>query len=135
MSRFLSQAIERQLPFFKVLKKAKKFERNSNCEKAFQELNDHLQALPLLGIPKLDEVIYPCQAVTPETISTILVQDNDGIQKPIYPVSRALYDAKLKYEPIEKGVLALLTTTRCLRPYIQAHKICVISDLPLRHVL
>lgn len=79
-----------------MLKKAKKFEWNSYCEKAFQEFKDHVQTLPLLGIPKPEEVIDLYLVITPKTISDILVQDNDNIQKPIYHVSRALHDAELR---------------------------------------
>jgi hypothetical protein len=49
LKRFISQSIDKCLPFFKILKKA--FSKNPECEKAFQELKAYLVSPPLLGQP------------------------------------------------------------------------------------
>lgn len=89
----------------------------------------------MLGIPKPGEVLYLYLAVTLKTFSIVLVQENDGIQKLIYHVNKALHDAELRYQLMEKVVLALITTARHLRSYFQAHKISVLFDLSLKQVL
>ncbi|KAL0394632.1 UNVERIFIED_CONTAM: hypothetical protein Slati_4429400 [Sesamum latifolium] len=38
LSRFISKAVEKSLPFFKVLRKAKNFEWDTTCQQAFDEL-------------------------------------------------------------------------------------------------
>ena len=48
LSRFVSKAIDKCLPFFKVLRKA--FEWMDECQKAFQDLKDYLTRAPLLKI-------------------------------------------------------------------------------------
>lgn len=42
LNHFISKAIKKCLPFFKVLKKAAKFNRTQKYEKAFSQLKGHL---------------------------------------------------------------------------------------------
>ncbi|XP_073152363.1 uncharacterized protein [Henckelia pumila] len=55
LSRFISRSAHRSLPFFKVLRKAKKFEWDDECGKAFDDLKSYLAELPVLAkaIPEL----------------------------------------------------------------------------------
>ena len=47
LNRFVSRAIDKCLPFFKVLRKA--FEWTDECQKAFQDLKNYLTIAPLLS--------------------------------------------------------------------------------------
>ncbi|KAL0407680.1 UNVERIFIED_CONTAM: hypothetical protein Sradi_1702400 [Sesamum radiatum] len=51
LSRFISKAAEKSLPFFKVLRKAKTFEWDTSCQQAFEKLKNYLAGLPLLVKP------------------------------------------------------------------------------------
>ncbi|KAL0433454.1 UNVERIFIED_CONTAM: hypothetical protein Slati_2679700 [Sesamum latifolium] len=51
LSRFISKAAEKSLPFFKVLRKTKTFEWDAPCRQAFKELKSYLVGLPLLVKP------------------------------------------------------------------------------------
>ena len=53
LNRFVSKAIDKCLPFFKVLRKA--FEWTDECQKAFQDLKVYLTIAPLLSPSKLGE--------------------------------------------------------------------------------
>ena len=57
------------------------------------------------------------------------------MQKPIYYTSRALRGAKGQYPLIEKLAFALITTSRKLRHYFQAHVINVMTDHPLKKAM
>ncbi|XP_075478812.1 uncharacterized protein LOC142519663 [Primulina tabacum] len=48
---FISRSAHRSLPFFRTLRKAKKFEWGPDCEKAFTELKEYLAELPVLAKP------------------------------------------------------------------------------------
>ncbi|KAL0427921.1 UNVERIFIED_CONTAM: hypothetical protein Slati_2966900 [Sesamum latifolium] len=61
LSRFISKAAEKSLPFFKVLRKAKTFELDASCQQAFEELKNYLAGLPLL--------VNPSQGDTPLSLS------------------------------------------------------------------
>ena len=63
------------------------------------------------------------------------MKKEEKIQKPVYYVSKTLHGAELNYSSIEKFTLAMITTSRKLRPYFQAHKIEVLTDQPLRNIM
>ncbi|KAK4397483.1 hypothetical protein Sango_1584900 [Sesamum angolense] len=48
LSRFISKSVEKDLPFFKILRKVKDFEWTEECQRAFEELKAYLAKLPSL---------------------------------------------------------------------------------------
>ncbi|KAK1557267.1 hypothetical protein Q3G72_021359 [Acer saccharum] len=135
LSRFIAKSTDRCLPFFKALKKGKGIEWNEDCEKTFQALKDYLGQAPLLSKPETGETLYMYLSVSEAAISSVLVRQEDGIQKPIYYTSKALLPAETRYSPAEKMALALITAARKLRPYFQAHRIGVYTNCPLKLIL
>ena len=65
-------------------------------------------------------------------VSVALVREKEGSQQPIYFISRAFRGAKKRYPQMEKLAFALVTATRKLKPYFQAHTIIVLTDQPLK---
>ncbi|KAK0571734.1 hypothetical protein LWI29_020768 [Acer saccharum] len=74
-------------------------------------------------------------SVSEAATSSVLVRQEDGIQKPVYYTSKALLPAETRYSPVEKMALALITAARKLRPYFQAHRIRVYTNCPLKLIL
>jgi reverse transcriptase-like protein len=58
LSRFISKAAERVMPFSTVLKGNKSFEWGEVQSKAIQVLKDHLHSLPTLARPVIGETLY-----------------------------------------------------------------------------
>ncbi|KAL0423452.1 UNVERIFIED_CONTAM: hypothetical protein Sradi_0880000 [Sesamum radiatum] len=116
-SRFISKAAEKTLPFFKVLRKTKNFDWDASYQQAFEELKKYLAGLPLLVKPAQGHILYLYLSVTPKAIGSVLVREEEGKQMPIYYVNKVLNGAKGRYAPIKKIALALVGTTRRLRPY------------------
>ncbi|KAK3007400.1 hypothetical protein RJ639_016406 [Escallonia herrerae] len=97
------------------------------------------------GIKANPEKIKAIQAMTPpKTIKQVqeligrvaaLGREEDGVQKPIYYVTKVLQDVETRYPKIDKIALALIISARRLRPYFQSHTIVVLTDQPLRKVL
>ena len=54
------------------------------------------------------------------------------MQKPVYHTSRALRGAEGQYPLMEKLAFALITVSRKLRHYFQAHAIVVMTDHPFK---
>ena len=71
----------------------------------------------MLSPSKLGEELFLYLAVSPATVSAILVREEDKVQKPMYYTSQALNGEKERYPSIEKLALALDTATRMLKPY------------------
>jgi hypothetical protein len=77
------------------LKKA--FEWTEECEEAFSNLKTYLTSPPLLSRTILEEVLYLYLAVTPTPISAALIWEDEGTQKPVYFISKALHGAEKRY--------------------------------------
>ena len=88
LNRFVSKAIDKCLPFFKVLKKA--FEWTDGCQKAFQDLKAYLTAASLLSLSIPGEELYLYLAVSPYAVSSVLIRKEAKLQKLVYYTSRAL---------------------------------------------
>ncbi|XP_071919988.1 uncharacterized protein [Coffea arabica] len=102
LNRFLSKLAVRGSPFFKALRRGPQFEWTSRCQKIFDELKDHIAKLPTLTSPGLGETLFVYLAVGKEAVSTVLVREEDKVQKSVYCISRALQEAKTRYSAVER---------------------------------
>ena len=73
-------------------------------------------------------------AVTEHAVSAVLLRDQ-GVQMPVYYVSKTLVDVETRYLPLEKLVLALVHATRKLPHYFQAPTVFVLTEYPLQSLL
>ncbi|KAK0606003.1 hypothetical protein LWI29_033080 [Acer saccharum] len=136
LNRFISRSTDKCLPFFKVIKQGKNMKWNQESEQAFRALKEYLASPPLLVKPIPGEELQLYLAVSKTATSGALVKEcGDGIQRPIYYVSRALSKSEKNYSILEKLAFALVTAARKLWPYFQAHIIAVVTDQPLRQFL
>ena len=81
------------------------------------------------------EELYLYLAVTPHAISSALIREEGRVQNPVYYTSRALRGAEGRYPLIEKLAFVLITASRKLRHYFQAHIINVMTDHPLKKAM
>ncbi|GJX26250.1 reverse transcriptase domain-containing protein [Tanacetum coccineum] len=138
LNRFLSKSAERSLPFFKTLKKCTKksdFQWTTEAEAAFQQMKESIAELPMTAAPQEKEELIIYFAVEKEAISAVLMTERDGKQIPIYFVSRALRGPEINYTPMEKLVLALVSASKRLKRYFQAHTVIVITYQPIKQML
>ncbi|GJY79940.1 reverse transcriptase domain-containing protein [Tanacetum coccineum] len=138
LNRFLSKSAKKSLPFFKTLKKCTKksdFQWTQEAEVAFRQMKKLIADLPMLTAPKEREELIMYLAAAKEAISAVLMTEREGKQMPVYFVSRALRGPEINYTPMEKLVLALLSASRRLKRYFQAHTIVVITDQPIKQLL
>ncbi|KAL2226151.1 UNVERIFIED_CONTAM: Retrovirus-related Pol polyprotein from transposon [Sesamum indicum] len=135
LRRFISRSADRRLSFFKILRKAKNFTWTAECDQALQELKEYLTKPPLLANPKEGETLFLYLGVSENAVSSVLVRDKGSNQNPVYYVSKMLQGAESRYSKMEKLALALVVTARKLRPYFQSHKVVVLTNHPLKHVM
>ena len=81
------------------------------------------------------EELYLYLAVTPHAVSLALVREEGRVQKPVYYTGRVLRGAEGRYPQIEKLAFTLITASRKLRHYFQAHVINVMTDHPLKKAM
>ncbi|KAK2998462.1 hypothetical protein RJ639_024206 [Escallonia herrerae] len=135
LGRFMSKSAEKCLPFFKAIRKAKDFEWTEECQKSFEELKRYLSSPPLLTKPITGEDLFIYLSISEVAVSTVLIREEEGKQRPVYYISKVLQDVETRYPQIDKVALALVTSARKLRPYFQSHTIVVLTDQPLGKVL
>ena len=92
LNRFIFKAIDKCLPFFRILRKA--FEWMDDCQRAFEDLKAYLTTTPLLSPSVLGEELYLYLAVTPHAVSSALIREEGRVQKSVYYTSQALRGAE-----------------------------------------
>ena len=113
LNRFISKFADYCQPFYQLLKKWKGFQWDEECDVAFRDLTDYLMQAPVLTAPKPGEDLFMYLSVSEYAVSEVLLRDQ-GVQQPVYYLSKTLVDAETRYLPLEKLVLALVHATRKL---------------------
>ena len=79
LSKFISRATDKCLPFFDSLKGSKRFSWDAKCEQVFRALKKYLRKPPLLSKPINGELLYLYLAVMKYAISRALVREEDKV--------------------------------------------------------
>ncbi|KAK3012486.1 hypothetical protein RJ639_007937 [Escallonia herrerae] len=105
-------------------------------ETSFDELKTYLTSPPLLSKPFPGEDLFLYLSVTEVAVSTVLVMEGDGVQKPIYYVSKVLQDVETRYPKIDRIALALITLARRLNLKAVIHALLepFIPSIPIKKV-
>ena len=103
LNRFISRFADRCKPFFLLMNKWKGFKWTEECALAFQQLKEYLSRPPIMSSPRTDEVLFSYIVVAPHAVSLVLIWVDNGVLRPIYYVSKSLYEAKIHYLPLEKA--------------------------------
>ena len=88
-----------------------------------------------MSSPVADEVLFAYIAVAHHAVSLVLIRVDSGRQRPVYYLSKSLHEAKIRYLPLEKAILAVVHGTRKLPHYFQAHTVVILTQLPLKAIL
>ena len=88
-----------------------------------------------MSSPEPDEVLFAYIAVAPYAVSLVLIRVDNGVQRPIYYVSKSLHEAEIRYLPLKKAILAIVLGTRKLPHYFQTHTVVILTKLSLKTVL
>ena len=127
LNRFISKLANRCRPFYLLINKWKEFEWSKECTTTFQQLKEYLSRPPIMSNPVADEVLYAYIAVAPHVVRLVLIREDNGLQRPVYYVSKSLHKAEIRYSPLEKAILAVVHASRKLPHYFQAHTVVVLT--------
>ncbi|XP_042460740.1 uncharacterized protein LOC122044296 [Zingiber officinale] len=114
LSRFISKSADRAAPFFKVLRKAAKFQWTEECTQAFEELKQYLESLPSLFKPVVGEPLWVYLSATPEAVGAVLVKEQDNTTGQFGVNSKRMQVYKEAYEKM-KGEFKEITVTKIPR--------------------
>jgi len=94
-----------------------------------------LSSPPVLQKPSKGKPLLVYLPIFTNVVSAAIIQDQAGDQRSVYFISKALHDAELLYQTVEKVIQALVITTKRLRLYFQGNEVIVKSDYPILKVL
>jgi len=135
LSRFVSAGGDKGHPYFQCLKRNNRFVWTVEYEATFIRLKEYLATPPVLCKPWAGVPLRLYFAVTKWVISSVLVQEQDQVHKPIYFVSKALQGSETRYQSLEKTALAVVFSVRRFRHYFHSFTVVVMIDLPFQKVL
>lgn len=109
-------------PLYDLCKKNTKFERNVNCEEAFNKLKIALSTPPVLAFPRFDLDFILSADASKVSCSGILANRDNRDDRPIQLFSRSLNEAQTKYSAIELELLAIIWSVEWLRAYLYGRR-------------
>ena len=78
------------------------------CQKSFEELKKYLISPPLLSPSKQGESLSLYLAVCLTAVRSALIREGDGVQLPVYYISKAFQGVEERYPTMEKLAQALV---------------------------
>ncbi|KAI5330104.1 hypothetical protein L3X38_029501 [Prunus dulcis] len=88
LTRFISKATDKFVPFFKTLKGGKRnITWTAECDNAFQDLKNYMSKAPLLSKPLPGEILYLYLSVSSTAVSSVLIRKPEKAELPIFYVS------------------------------------------------
>ena len=120
-----------------MLKKDAKVKWYLEAKQAFEGIKAALTQAPVLTSPQFDRDFIIFSFASDNTIVVVLLQkDDQGAEKPIAIFSRALRDAPLKYQIMEKQAYALVKAIKDFRIYIlYSHVIAYVPNAVVKDIL
>ena len=117
------------------MKRNNRFTWTLECEEAFLKLKEYLANPPVLCKPLPGTPFHLYFSVTDRAISSVIVQEQDHAQRPIYFVIKVLQGPEVRYQVNEKAALVVVIVARGLRHYFQSFTVIVTTNVPIRKVL
>jgi len=123
------------------LKKVERFSWTPEAEEALDSLKKMLTSAPVLVPPQPAEPLLLYVAATTQVVRAAVVveRQEEGhalpVQRPVYFISEALSETKVRYPQIRKLIYAVILTRRKLQHYFLGHPITVVSSFPLGEII
>lgn len=109
-------------------KKGRLITWNKEAERAFTNLKTALTTTPVLSCPDFTrEFKIQCDASN-KGVGAVLIQDIDGIEKPIAYISRKLSERETRYSTSERELLSVIYAVEQFRPYVEGCHFKIITD-------
>lgn len=134
---FISNLAEIIKDLNNMLKKDSSIKWTIKAKQSFESIKQALTKAPILISPDYTKYFIIFSFASEHTIVAILLQKNDqGFEQPIAFFSKALRDAPLKYNIIEKQALALVKAIKDFRVYIlHSHIIAYVPNAVVKDIL
>jgi len=128
VSKFIPNYAKRAKLLMHLLKNDVPFIWTEEHEAAYQDLKSALIDNMSLAYPDMNLPFIITTDASGYAIGAVLSQVQNGVDRPIYCISRTLKDAELRYSTIEKELLAIIYALDKFRPYIYGRIFKIVTD-------
>ena len=109
-------------PLYKLQKKNTKFQWTQTKENTFRELKENLIKAPILSFPNFDKQFIIRTDASYDVLGGVLIQkDNEGVEHPIFYVSRTLKKYELNYSVTDIEGTAAFYCTKKFKSYLNSN--------------
>lgn len=125
---FIDKCAEKSEPLNRLLRKDIKFVWSEDCQKAFEELKEHLIHYPILRCPDFElpfEIHVDASLVG---LGAVLIQRFDRKEHPIAYASKTLTKPERNYSVTERECLAIIFGLEHYREYVDGTHFIIITD-------
>ncbi|XP_059638670.1 uncharacterized protein LOC132280937 [Cornus florida] len=91
-----------------------------------------MQNPPVLSAPDPGEKLFLYLGVSSIATSAVLIRCKEGVQYPVFYVSKTMTEAERRYSKVERVILSLVNAKILLRHYFESHPIVVLTTFPIR---
>jgi ribonuclease HI len=137
LRRFIPNLAELLRNITNILKKDAKIKWDPESRSSFGQVKRALTQAPVLISPNFTKDFYLFSFASEHTIAAVLLQKNsEGYEQPIAFFSKALRDAALNYNIMEKQAFALVKAIKDFRVYIlHSHAIAYVPNTVVKDIL
>jgi hypothetical protein len=119
LRRFVSNFVELVKHITAMLMKGNEVKWTVESRDSFNQINKALNEAPVLISPDYSKDFLVFSFASFDTVATILLQKNfEGLEQPISFFNRALRDADIKYDIMEKHAYTLVKSLKAFRIYV-----------------
>jgi hypothetical protein len=115
-------------PLHKLCEKGAIFQWSSDCETAFNTLKTALITAPILGYPQIGSKFILDTDASNEAVGAVLSQEQDGVERVVAYMSKALGKHEKLYCVTRKELLAVITALKHFHPYLYGQEILLRTD-------
>jgi len=128
VAKFILNFSARARALFLLLRKDVPFIWGPEQQAAFEDIKAALREDVVLVFPDPEKEYVIITDASQYAIGAYLAQEDQGILRPIWCLSRALNRAEIRYSTIEKELLAIVFALQRFRPYVYGHRFKVVTD-------
>ena len=133
--RFVDDFSEIAEPLINLTRKNVKFEWTDSCQQSFDILKHKLTTPPTLAYPDLIKPFVLYTDASDYCVGAVLVQEIDGIEKPIQYLSHKLTDTQRKWPVIDKEGYAIVYALQKLDHFLNGAAFVIKTDhKPLKYL-
>ncbi|XP_050242111.1 uncharacterized protein LOC126691074 [Quercus robur] len=127
LRRFITSLAEILKPLMEQTKKGVTFVWCDQCQKSFKKIqiilaDPHTMVAPIPGKPLLLYI-----ANTEQSLGALLAQEHEGVEKPVYYISKLIKGPKLRYSTAEKVYLSLAFAVTKFNHYFLGHRVQLVA--------